>query len=274
MKRTYKFTAAVLMACVCCICFLSASAAAYFKGSAGIDDKAGLYTTAEKTKLEKRQQEVYEHTGWNIAVVTTETGFTLDEAIDYAEDYYDEKFGYSSSGILYLIDVEYRHICISGDTDYYYFNDTRVNEMLDICEAKYQDYDDVGNLEAFYDYVENCYDEGPFENSSDDVYSSSVSGGGLKNILSNFKFYPLVGLIAAGIAIMIIVNSYKFHSKPTTTRYVDQNKTNFYNRQDIFVREYTTRTRISDNSGGSGRSGRHGSSGGSRHGGGSRGGRR
>ena len=82
----------------------------------------------------------------------------------------------------------------------------------------------------------------------------------------------IAGLIAAGIAILIVYNRYKFHYAPSANHYLNKDKVRFYNRQDRFIREFTTRTRI--DSGGSSGGKSHGSSGGHHHGGGSRSGRR
>lgn len=261
MKKLFSILLTSVIAVMC----LSFGASAYQSGSVGIDDQAGLYSSEQITQLEKRQQEVAEHTGWNIAVVTSNTEFRdLDAAIDYAEAYYDKTFGIDSSGILYLVNIDHRHVCISGDADYYYFNDSRVNRMLDDCERCYMDYDDVGNLETFYNYVEKYYDAGPFESANEPYYSSSKK--------FNVLLAMIAGLIAAGIAILIVYNRYKFHYAPSANHYLNNDKVRFYNRQDRFIREFTTRTRIDSGGSSGGRS--HGSSGGHHHGGGSRSGRR
>ena len=80
------------------------------------------------------------------------------------------------------------------------------------------------------------------------------------------------GAIAAAIGIAIVLSRYKFHHAPTANCYLNSNTINIYRRQDRFVREYTTRTRIDSDSGGSGGGGH--SHGGSSHGGGGSGGRR
>lgn len=255
MKKTLlKILAAAVSSAAAAAC-MTISAFAY---SAGIDDQAGLYTSEQIAELEARQQEVAEHTGWNIAVVTTDVGFGTDgyNAIEYAEAYYDKTFGYSSSGILYLIDLDYRHFCISGEADYKYFDNKRVKDMSDTCEKYYFNHDDVGNLNAFYDKVEYYYDKGQFSKF-------------------NFSFgaAAIVGLIAAAIGVGVVCSRYKFHYQPTANNYLDGSRINFYRRTDRFVREFTTKAKIESSSDGGGGSS-HGSSGGHSHGGGGHGGRR
>ena len=238
-----------------------------------IDDKAGLYTQSDLAELEAKQQAVSDLTGWNIAVVTTDTGFgnDLSRAVRYAEDYYDKKFGSDSSSVVYLIDLDWRHVAMDGDL-LNYFNASRLDTMQDECERKYKNYDDVGNLETFYYYLEYYYNSGTVE------YDSEISSMG---IFFNFNFTVFfaaitAGVIAAAIGIAIVLSRYKFHHAPTANCYLNSNTINIYRRQDRFVREYTTRTRIDSNSGGghSGGGGGGSSHGGISHGGGSRGGRR
>lgn len=234
-----------------------------FAAESFIDDRAGLYTAEQLEELEARQQEVSDYTGWNIVVVTTNVGFGTDgyDAIEYAENYYDSHFGYSSSGIMYLIDIDYRHFCIAGEADYQYFNDSRVGAMFKACNGKYMDCDDVGNLTTFYDYVIKYYDAGPISSES-----------GLSRKFS-VQIAVIVGLAAAAIGVAVVISRYKFHYKPSANSYLDRGKINFYRRSDRFVRQFTTRARI-DSDGGGGRGGGHGSSGGHSHGGGGGGGRR
>ena len=257
MKKRFFNSFSVIMTIIMSILVMSMQTFAYESGSVGIDDQAGLYSTYEIEKLEARQQEVSDYTGWNIAVVTTDIGLGEggSNAIAFAEDYYDKTFGASSTGLLYLIDIDYRHICIAGNADYYYFNDYRVNKMIDECNDRYMDYDDVGNLNAFYDNIEKYYDAGYFTEKH-----------------FSFPVALIVGLIAAGIGIAIVFSRYKFHHKPSANTYLNKGTVNFYRRNDRFVREFTTRTKIESSSGGS--SGSSGSSGGGSHGGGGRGGRR
>lgn len=248
-----------------------------------IDDMAGLYSSSELAALEEKQQAVADKTGWNIAVVTTNVGFGEDgaQAMRYAEDYYDMAFGSESSSIVYLIDLDYRHFAMDGDL-LNYFNTSRLDRLIDKCEEEYFDYDDVGNLETFYYYLEYYYDQGTVQRDPNvgakgdgfvpadgrDTHAEAV------NITMIFSGM-VAGIIAAAIGIAIVLSRYKFHHAPTANCYLNSNTINMYRRQDRFVREYTTRTRIDSDSGGGGHSSGGGHShGGSHHGGGGHGGRR
>lgn len=273
MKKTISFLAAVIISAAAFII----PASAY---SAGIDDRAGLYSQSEIERLEERQAEVAELTGWNIAVVTTDTGFGTDgaRAMAYAEQYYDDIFGSDSSSVVYLIDLDYRHFAMDGDL-LNYFNTSRLDKLIDECEKKYFNYDDVGNLEKFYYYLEYYYNRGTV------AYDGNVGAKGKDFVPSmgvdkefDFEVFAaavFTGIVAAAIGAAIVVSRYKFHHAPAPNCYLNGNSINMYNRRDVFVREYTTRTRINSDSSSGGRSGGGGHShGGSSHGGGGHGGRR
>lgn len=263
-------------------CFTTLNVSAFITGSAGIDDKASLYHEAQIAELEALQEQVALSTGWNIAVVTTNTGFGTggSKAIDYAENYYYDTFGKGTAGVLYLIDLDYRHIVVEGDAELY-FNDNRLRAILNETEKLYKDYDDVGNLEAFYKNIEYYYSKGYYTNDTGGKvtlypdnynYDYESEKGNL-----NFLIGVILGLVAAAIGIIVVYSKYKLHHVPTANNYVQNGSVNFYRRNDRFIREFTTRVRVNDDSnhsGGGGGGGSHHSSGGHHSGGGGSGGRR
>jgi uncharacterized protein len=267
----FKLVPKILIITLTALLAILVSSVKCYASSAGIDDKAGLYTKEQLETLEARQQEVADYTGWNIAVVTTNEGFGEDgySAINYAEYYYETTFDEFTSGILYLIDIDYRYFFVSGEADYKYFSDARVKAMSKKCEKYYYDYDDVGNLNAFYDYVVEVYDKGPF------TASEKVMGNVLYGFRGDIGF--IVGAIAAVIGVAVVLSRYKFKEKVSANIYLDRSRTSFYRRNDRFVREFTTKARIDSDGGshgGGGGESHHGSSGGHSHGGGGHGGRR
>lgn len=243
-----------------------------------LDDKAGLYSSDERENLQVKQQAIADMTGWDIAVVTTNTGFGVDgaKAMKYAEKYYDDTFGRDASAIVYLIDVDYRHFAMDGDV-LNYFNTSRLSDMIDACNKKYYGYDDVGHLETFFEYVEKYYTTGTV------AYDSNIGAKGSsfvpsKGIKKDFNLMAVLGGAITGIVVALIsvcgvLHRYKFKKVPVATCYLNEDTVNIYHREDRFVREYTTRTRRSSDTDSSSSSG--GSSfGGSSHGGGGSGGHR
>ena len=88
------------------------------------------------------------------------------------------------------------------------------------------------------------------------------------------KYLPvgmLCGIVIALIMFFSIKSTYKFKKSCDSSVYVERNETDFTVRDDRFIRQYTTKTKIesSSSSGGSHHSG-GGSHGGGSHGGGGR----
>lgn len=257
MKKLFRtaFSLAAALTAMLYLCINSFAASIYF------EDNANLYTDEQEQELMQEQQELCDYTGWNIAVITTDTDFPTDgsKAIDYAESRYKEIYGsFDASGILYLIDTGYRHFAIGGDPDVNYFNDARVHDMIKRCNEKYYAYDDMGNVETYFECVREAYDKGYFTDDEGSALGVSIIAG------------IIGGLVAAAIGVGIVISRYKFHSKTSATNYVRQGGVNMYRKNDTYLRETVTRTKIESSSG----SGGHGSSGGHSMGGGGSGGHR
>jgi len=239
--------------------------------SAGIDDKADLLTDSEEQELEQIQQKLADKTGWNIVVVVSD-GHGSKSAMSFTDDLYDETFGINTDGIAFLYDMNDRYLSTSGIA-INYLNDSRIEYILDEVDEYYYNKDDYGALKAFYSDIEYFYDQGI--RSDNYVYEGEYSGGEvISTKVSTQVFIGFVaGIIAALIGISIVIRRYKFHHAPSANSYLNRGTVNFYRRSDMFVREFTTRTRISSDSGGGGSSTHH-SSGGGTHGGGGHSGHR
>lgn len=253
MRKLFRTAVSLALALLAslCLCINSFAAKIFF------EDNANLYTDEQEAELMKEQQELCDYTGWNIAVITTDIDFPTDgwEAVEYAERRYKEIYGsYESSGILYLIDTGYRHFAIGGEPDQYYFNDARVRSMYERCKEKYYAYDDMGNVETYFQCVREYYDKGDF--SGDNTVIIIVAG-------------LIAGIAAAAIGVGIVIHRYKFHSTTSASNYIRSGSVDMYRKNDTYLRETVTRTKIESSSGGG-----HGSSGGHSMGGGGGGGHR
>lgn len=255
MRKLFRTAVSLALALLAslCLCINSYAAKIFF------EDNANLYTDEQEAELMKEQQELCDYTGWNIAVITTDIDFPTDgwEAVEYAERRYKEIYGsYEASGILYLIDTGYRHFAIGGEPDLYYFNDARVRSMYERCKEKYYAYDDMGNVETYFQCVREYYDKGDF--SGDNTVIIIVAG-------------LIAGIAAAAIGVGVVIHRYKFHSTTGASNYIRSGSIDMYRKNDIYLRETVTRTKIESSSGGGGG---HGSSGGHSMGGGGGGGHR
>lgn len=254
MRKLFRTAVSLALALLAslCLCINSFAAKIFF------EDNANLYTDEQEAELMKEQQELCDYTGWNIAVITTDIDFPTDgwEAVEYAERRYKEIYGsYEANGILYLIDTGYRHFAIGGEPDLYYFNDARVRSMYERCKEKYYAYDDMGNVETYFQCVREYYDKGDF--SGDNTVIIIVAG-------------LIAGIAAAAIGVGVVIHRYKFHSTTSASNYIRSGSVDMYRKNDTYLRETVTRTKIESSSGGGG----HGSSGGHSMGGGGGGGHR
>lgn len=97
-------------------------------------DQAGLFSDTEEEELESELSAMWEETGMDVVLVTTEDaqGKTAEQ---YADDFFDENgFGEDgdSGGILYLIDMDNRELYISTYLEAIrLLTDERIDRMLD-----------------------------------------------------------------------------------------------------------------------------------------------
>lgn len=296
---------ASLLAAVCCMMLmvLPASAARQFEDcipNCKLYDVDGLLSEDEAESLD----EIIRQTSDNIdmyvaAYILNGSGSNMTdyECEVFADDRYDELFnpeaGTDTDGALLLLnmDTHYIYISTSGIGQLYFYNgtsDDRVASMVDQLKTPLRNGDNGGAVREFCSQLEYYYEKGIPEHGyteNDDtglyyyndggtiVSSESLPLSYLVNIPAAVAISVLIGGIAAMIAFFAIRSSYKFKKSLAASNYISNRETNFYQRDDIFIRTYTSKTRISSDSdgrsgGGGGGGHSHMSSGGHSHGGG------
>lgn len=250
-----------------------------FADSSEIDDQTNKFSSSELTSLEKDRSALAEKTGWNICVVITD-GLGGKTAMEYADDYYDEKYGINTDGVLFLYDMDNRYISTSGIA-VNYLNDLRVEYLLDDADKYYYDFKDFEAIESVFNNIDKYYDQGIA--SDNYTYEGEYAGEDIQaRIIHNINTAILIGIIAGLVAgfigLGVVTAKYKFHAVPSNNNYLNKNSIHFLQSRDDYVRTFTTRTRLSSSSGGGG-GGSHGSSthrssSGGSHGGGGHSGRR
>jgi len=232
-----------------------------------------------------------------VYICGSETKFSSDSAVAaYADDAYDALFNpqydVDTDGVLLLINnsTNYDYLSTSGMGQLYYYNgsdDDRTWQILEDITPALKNEDYLSAIYTFCTDLEKYYNAGIPDNSySYDAEKETYyynSGGSLVEANSlpwwfgtNFRFLiPLgliIGAIAAAIAAFCIKNSYQLKKSLSPINYVSQQETNFYVKDDLFLRRHVSKTYISSDSGGrSGGGGgghSHSSSGGHSHGGG------
>lgn len=266
---------AALIACAATVFFVSTEAvipAEAATAKAVILDTAGFIPDSQEPDLLTAMQAVADETGWNIGVVSTALDVSNYDGIENADDYYDEFFGVNSSGILYYMDSAnhnyFLHFAVEGNARDV-ITDAYVDRISDAVVYEFEDYREADSVYTFLEMVTTRY-----RDPTGSLSSYSSSSFDVDAAFETLGFLVVVALIATGIAAITVWNRYHKHAKINAAAYLKQGSINIYNRSDRFIRQYTTRTRRSDNSSGGSHGGHSHHSGGHRHGGGGVRGRR
>lgn len=249
MIKKLSFAAAVLIS----ILTFSLNVSARGSYLCELYDYADELYEDEIENIERRLEKTSEKTGLNLCVVVNNSieggEYTYQ---DYADVFYEENFGINTDGICLFIrfDPNYVHFSTSGKGQDYYNSHT--DSILDGMVSDLRSHDIEGAVDNMCDDLEHYYR------------------------VDNLKwlFFSLAGLIVGigiGIAVLFIVRSrYRKYAASGTVRYIDKSQTNFTERSDVFIRQYTSKVRISSDISSSGGGSSHTSSGGGSHGGGGR----
>lgn len=251
----------------------------------GIYDEKDIFSQEEEEELTELIQKTAEETEMYLYIYISDN-FRYEESAElFAGDKYEEIFGEDTDGALYYIDLAegpyaYDYISTHGkgilayqdhidrmfDVIYNYLPSTGepiyANEIYTavekICEQfKRYGEGDPGFLSYAYDEYTGKYIY--FRDGATVVSSSKPLPAMGKNLLISIGIGLAVGLIFY----FITKSHYKFKKSCNPNVYVSREDTHFTRRDDHFIRQYTTKTKIESSSGGRG---------GGRSGGGSRGG--
>lgn len=261
----------------------------------GISDNYGLFSEDELDGLTMLVQDKAEQLDMNIFVFIAGkecSGYSDYKTECFSDDNYDEMYGEDTDGVFYYIDLSqkkpaYDYISTSGKAVLMY--EEHIQSIHDACQSLLppssasDDYslykDDVSSaLSQFLTQLDYYYDENPsgyyFDESSEKYFY--YKGGNLVVSYSpplHLRLRPLVfaipiGVISAVIFYFAVKSKYRFKTSANPVAYVSHEETQFLQKDDRFIRTYTTKTKIESSSGGSsgGGGGGHSSSGG--HGGG------
>ncbi len=219
------------------------SVSAFASYNVMIDDGANLFTEDEIENINSAAYELASLKDFSVAVVTTEDSMGKT-AMEYADDYYDNLIfnsGWSEDGICFLIDMDNREIYVS---------------CAGFCIDEYSDYELNSIVDSGYSYVaageyKDCivtmiytaeklaishdensyYDSGEYIPTYGDYYEDDYSYYYVDDVIVNKGFdfshvliYVIIGVVAGGITVLVIKNSYK------NTGIGDE-----YNADDVFL---------------------------------------
>ena len=252
-----------------------------------IDDSADLFSDSEEASINNNLLDFSIETNYPAIVLTTDdaTGKTSQ---DFADDYFDNLIiysGWDENGILFLVDMDNREVCIStmGEcisvyADYIdYIIDSGFDELLN------GNYSECFNLMIsaaldcyqgnYYDdyYVDDYYGDYPID---DEYYYENIIQSENSSVLSNVFVCIVISLVIGAVSVLFVKNSYKNMGKGDEFDADDLILT-LTDSDDTVISRNVITTRVPKNnnhnrSGGSGGGSSHHSSGGFSHGGGSR----
>ena len=219
--------------------------------SSRVDDKAGLLTSSEESRIEALLDQISEQYNVDIVIATVDyiSGFSIDT---YTENYYDSNnigVGSRRSGALLLVSMDEREYRILTDG---MAGDAMDGRAIDRIGDKITDDLSSGNYEeAFRIFARQC-----------EYYLSGYETGFPFPVWDNLKICVIVGAVIAVIAVIVMCLQLKSVRKQLGAgAYTRPGSMQVTQCSDIFLYRNVTRVRIQTNSSG----GRSGGGGGSRH---------
>lgn len=263
MNKLIRSLAALMMAAAAAVIFgCTACAQDYHTYASRLVDNQGELNKYDFYDLERLLDETAQEIKLNVGVVLADKDMDGMGEVAYTQNFLYDSFGDEwGSIVLMLVQTG------SGKVDQIFYTDEaydRFNGQRDrIFDAVYEGLDSDGG----------------------DNYYAAISGfceyltkhGSGSSLWIHFNTGHLVGIVIALLMSLIFVNAhaskYKRRTPISARAYMDSRSTKFTQREDMFVREYTTTRRINTSSGSS-RSGGGGHRGGGHRSGGGGGRRR
>lgn len=258
-----------------------------------IDDAANLFDEIQEEEIASSLVDFTLETSYSAAVITTDNseGKTSQS---YADDYYDNLViseGWSRNGILFLIDMDNREVCIStmGDCISFYADsidyiiDNGYDELVSgnysdciilMIDAAYERYQNGGSDYYGDYYYDDYYGDYPIYNDGViDYHDTATHSSGIS--LGNVAVCIVIAVVIAAISVFAVKSQYKNTGKGDEFD-ADDVILNLTGSNDSVISRNVITTRVPKNNnnhhrhGGGGGGGSHRSSGGFSHGGGSR----
>ncbi len=233
--------------------------------ASGIYDEANLLSEDDEASLMVKLEKYSSKYSADIAIVTTnDAGGMSSQA--YA-DAYAEKIGQSMSrdeypGILFLIDMDNRQIYMATQGQAMnYYDDYRINKVLDNCYNHITDGDYKGTCEAFLKGVRDYMGRSTDRSARMDAFGVLIR--------------LLIAMAIGAVVTFAMVFRRGGHVTTNSRTYFDASGSHLDAKEDCFMNRTVTRRHIEKpksggGSSGSGGGGVHMSSGGGTHGGGGR----
>ena len=270
MKKIVSRISMVLMIMIICIP-LTGKVNAELKR---VVDKAALFSSEEIISLENSISEISNEYEMDIVIVTTDD-VEGKSSRDYADDFFDYEgygLGNDNSGILMLINMEDREVYLStSGKGINYFNDNRIESILDDVYSHLSDGDYFKSSEVFLSSTKRFLESGVPSNQ----YTVDENGNRVEeseDIAGRIGMAILIALVVSSVVCGIVIFNYRKPTAVAEESYIDRSSIKFTKRSDRFITSHTTSRKIPKNNNNSsgGASTTHTSSSGNSHGGGGR----
>lgn len=249
---------------------VTVSAKRYDEGNVFVSDKEGYLSDSEFDDIVDTAESLSDKTGYNVGIIITDD-IGSKSPVAFSDDAYMDVFKKDSDGFMILLnnDTYEDHISTSGNAILMY-SDARLMNTLDSAGSYLKEEEFYSALKVMLTKLDSYYDAGvPAENegyTKDDIKDATGQDflGRLINIVHQLGISFVIFIVVSVVTFFIIKSSYRFKTAESARTYVNKSETFFREKQDIYIREYTTSHKISsDSSGGGSRGGGSGRVGGS-----------
>ncbi len=258
-----------------------------------IDDSAALFSESEEELISESILDFSLQSEYSVIVLTTDNAMGKTSQ-QYADDYFDNLIiseGWEEKGILFLIDMDNREVCISTmgecisvyayaidfiiDSGYNELVNGNYSECITLMVSAALEYSQNNSDDFYGDYYDDdYYGDYPidYDGYNDDYYYQDSSDS---FDLSNIFICIVIAIVIGIISILIVKSSYKNMGKGDEFD-ADDLILNLTGSNDTVISRNVITTRVPRNNnhnrpgGSSGGGVSHRSSGGFSHGGGSR----
>lgn len=210
-----------------------------------LDDKVKIFPIQEKKQLQTEVEALAEHTGWNVIILTSgDVGENkrTNAVLTFANDYYVQKYGADTDGIILLYSTETDNYYISANgfcADY--LTNERIAEFFDSVRGEIKSNNHGGVVSAFCEKSAAYFDEG-----STVIYEEA----GLLRIWSKVWDFVVnntvvviiaaaVIVIAACAAYILVKNKYMLCEELSASEYFLPNSLSITASTDTLTMEYT-----------------------------------
>lgn len=268
MKRLITLISVLLISLT--LFSVTVSAKRYDEEKVFVSDKEGYLSDSEFDDIVDTAEKLSDKTGYNVGIIITDD-IGSKSPVAFSDDAYMDVFKKDSDGFMILLnnDTYEDHISTSGNAILMY-SDARLMNTLDSAGSYLKEEEFYSALKVMLTKLDSYYDAGvPAENegyTKDDIKDATGQDflGRLINIVHRLGILFVIFIVVSIVTFLIVKSSYRFKTAESARTYVNKSETFFREKQDIYIREYTTSHKISsDSSGGGSRGGGGGRVGGS-----------